>query len=74
MVSRQLRETVLTRTQALAQFVIGLGYYAIGEYDEARARFLTAETTPEWEDGDGKEILYLWLGNVSGRQRLRDRR
>jgi tetratricopeptide (TPR) repeat protein len=68
-VSRQLRETVLTRTQALAQFVIGLGYYAIGEYDEARVRFLTAEATPEWEDDDGKEILYLLLGNVSARLR-----
>ena len=63
--SRQLQETVLTRTQALAQFVLGLGCAS------------ASTTSPRRVPGGGinpgvggttmaRRSSYLWLFNVSG--------
>jgi tetratricopeptide (TPR) repeat protein len=62
--TQQLR----ARTAALAQFVIGLSYYAADPpaVDQAASRFQAALETDGWADGDGKEVLYLFLGNVAG--------
>lgn len=59
----QLREALLGRTQALAQFVLGLSYAAHQQWQPAYAHFQNAERTARWPDRDGKELLYLFLGN-----------
>lgn len=61
-----LRETLRARTRSLIQFVIGLSWYGGREYDVAAAAFELADD-PAWEADDGKEILYLFLGNAAGR-------
>lgn len=62
---QELRERLLERTRALAQFVIGLGYYSLARFDEAADYFKAAETIEGWDDRDGKEVLYHFLGNTT---------
>lgn len=51
------------RVVALSQMIKGLAFYAIREYPEAQKEFSLAETIESWEPSEGKEILYLFLGN-----------
>jgi tetratricopeptide (TPR) repeat protein len=67
-VRRDMRAQLVSRTDALAQFVIGMGYYMLHRYDEAEQHFLLAANEEGWDDRDGKEVLYLFLGNTSGQQ------
>lgn len=62
-----LREDVLGRTRALSEFIIGLSYYSIDELQPAFDHFQAAQANTRWDDRDGKEILYLFLGNASGK-------
>lgn len=62
-----LRDQVARRTQVLTRFVIGLGYFVLGQYAEAQRQFEAAE--PQWERESGKELLYLFMGNTAGRLR-----
>ena len=62
--SRQFRENMVARTRALSRFIVGLGHYALFQYDEAREWFEGAHATPGWDERDGKEILLLFLGNT----------
>ena len=62
----QVRLALLARTRALTQFVIGLSWYGARDYGNAYEAFEQADQ-PEWRDEDGKEILYLFLGNSSGK-------
>lgn len=67
-VARGLRQVLRDRTKALAHFVAGLGYYAIHELEEAQKLFERAEADEGWDPKDGKEVLYVLLGNVAGLQ------
>jgi tetratricopeptide (TPR) repeat protein len=65
---RDLRDRLLGRTGALANFVVGLSYYAGERLEEAAIHFESARTAPGLDDADGKEVLYLFLGNVAGKR------
>lgn len=68
LVTRQLiRSRLLSRVRALAQFIVGLAYYSRDNYSEAFVHFQTTEQKYEWSPIDGKEVLYLFLGNTAGR-------
>jgi tetratricopeptide (TPR) repeat protein len=66
---QQLRQQVIERAQVLVQFTIGLGYYAANQFPAAERAFRQAERLQAWDERDGKEILYLFLGNVAGKRR-----
>jgi tetratricopeptide (TPR) repeat protein len=65
---RDLRDSLLARAHALAEFVIGLSYFSINEDERAEPHLLSAVETAGWADADGKEIAYVFLGTVAGRQ------
>jgi tetratricopeptide (TPR) repeat protein len=62
---RELNDRLLARTGALAQFIVGLGYFANGDYENATKYFQAAENTQGWDPRDGKEVLYLFLGTAA---------
>ncbi|MEA2972591.1 MAG: hypothetical protein QOG82_1049 [Actinomycetota bacterium] len=61
----ELRAVVTGRVQSLAQFLVGLNAFAAGQYQVARDHFAAAEASPAWPATDGKEIVYLFLGNTA---------
>ncbi|WP_256788331.1 toll/interleukin-1 receptor domain-containing protein [Frankia sp. AvcI1] len=65
---REIRTVLAARAGALAWFVLGVGHYALGHYDEAAADLRKAAGMPGWQDADGKEILYLFLGNAADKK------
>jgi len=64
-----LRDSVLERTRALAEFVVGLSYYTVNQSQPALDHFEAARASPGWDDRAGKEVLYLFLGNTAGKLR-----
>jgi len=64
-----LRDSVLERTRALAEFLVGLSYYAVDQAQPALDHFEAARSSPGWDDRAGKEVLYLFLGNTAGKLR-----
>jgi tetratricopeptide (TPR) repeat protein len=61
---RELRERLRVSTRALAQFIIGLGYYAMDDLDAAATHFEAAESTKGWDAcRPCSALLYLFLGN-----------
>ncbi len=64
--AKGLSESLEARTRALTQFVIGLGYYTIDQFDKAATYFQAADKTPHWDERDGKDVLYLFMGNTAG--------
>ncbi len=56
-----------SRAQALANITIGLAYYTSHDYKEAFVFFEKANEVKGWEDKEGKQILYLLMGNSMGR-------
>ena len=71
--SLRLREQLLARTRAMAEFVIGLGYALQSDHAAALSHFQAAEASPGWDDGDGKEVLYLFIGNAAQKAKDLDR-
>jgi tetratricopeptide (TPR) repeat protein len=59
-----VRDQLLGRTGALAEFVVGLGYSTLDDWALAGEHFRKADRG-DWPEGDGKEILYLFLGNAA---------
>jgi tetratricopeptide (TPR) repeat protein len=55
------------RTEALTRITVGLAYYAIGKFEEALRFFESAEGIEGWKDDEGKQVLYLLVGNSAGR-------
>jgi tetratricopeptide (TPR) repeat protein len=53
------------RTLSLAHLTIGLIYFRQNNYNDAFTAFSEAENTPGWESKDGKEVIYLFLGNAA---------
>lgn len=62
-----LREQILGRARALVEFIVGLSHYGANEPQEAFNHFDAARSLAGWEDAEGREVLYLFLGNTSGR-------
>jgi tetratricopeptide (TPR) repeat protein len=63
---QQLRADLTGRTRAFAEFVIGLSQFTNDKYADARVHFLNAAADPHWDEGNGKEVLYLFLGYAEG--------
>lgn len=59
-----LGDTLQARTHVLTLFTIGLAYLTTGEYNKAIERFDQASQVSGWQDGDGKEVVYLFLGTA----------
>ncbi len=64
---KELRERLLGRTNALTNLVLGLSYYSGDRLEDAARHFEAARVAPGWDDADGKEVIYLFLGNVAGK-------
>ncbi len=62
---KDLRDQLLGRTGSLAEFVVALGYSALEQWQPAFDNFRTAEAGVGWPERDGKEVLYLFLGNAA---------
>jgi len=52
------------RVQALRSMFQGLAYFSINNYESAAAEFRNAINTPDWEQEEGQEVLYLLLGTA----------
>jgi len=66
---KALRDQLLGRTGALAEFVVGLSYASLEQWRPALEHFRKAEAAVGWPDADGKEVLYLFLGNAAAKLR-----
>lgn len=62
-----VRSRLLSRTDALALFVVGVTRYTQMRFDVAAARFEEAIASGGWDPADGKELAYLFLGNTRGK-------
>jgi len=57
-----------SRAKALSLITIGLAYYVADNFDGAIEQFSLAEEDKDWfEKGEGKEVVYLLLGNAYSR-------
>ena len=56
------------RSQALQHIVTGLAKFFIRRYDEAAVDFERATQVSEWDENEGKEVVYLLLGAAHLRQ------
>ena len=56
------------RTKILNEIVLGLFYYSSDNFDLALEFFSEAEQDKRWLNIDGKEIIYLLMGNTLVRQ------
>lgn len=61
----EISSELTSRTQALAQIAIGLSYYSIENFEKSLAHFQSVEEIEGWEDGEGREVLYLLAGNAA---------
>jgi tetratricopeptide (TPR) repeat protein len=66
-VQNQLLDQLAARSQVLAEATVALGSYSLGDFASALNHLLVAEQQPGWADEDGKEVLYLLLGNAAGK-------
>jgi tetratricopeptide (TPR) repeat protein len=63
----QVNRQVSDRVQALTFLAAGMETMALGDYAGAQALFSSAAGLEHWPDEAGKEIVYLLLGNATGR-------
>ncbi|MCE7987567.1 MAG: tetratricopeptide repeat protein [Caldilinea sp. CFX5] len=59
------------RVQALAEFMAALAFFKTGDYDAALKQLEQVQSIEGWQDKEGKEILYLWIGSTYFRRSLR---
>lgn len=69
---RVVNEELLARTRAMANITAGLTYYYAGyrdpgKFEQALTYFQKAEEVEGWEDREGKQVLYLLIGNAAGK-------
>lgn len=65
-VARQdLRDQLLGRTTALAELIVGLSHFAVNQPQPALDHFLAARDSGSWDDRDGKDTLYVFLGHTT---------
>jgi tetratricopeptide (TPR) repeat protein len=66
-VQDELLQQLGARIQVLAEMTAALRFYSVEDYASASDHLAAAERLPGWPPAEGKEVLYLLLGNVSGR-------
>ncbi len=67
-----LRPAHVVRTDILNQVIFGLSYFSVDNYELAAHFFRKAAQTEGWPNADGKEVVYLLLGNALLRQAAQD--
>jgi tetratricopeptide (TPR) repeat protein len=60
----RLTNEVVPRFAALSEFMFGLAFLKAGDADKALQQFKLVQQVREWQEGQGKEILYLWIGTA----------
>ena len=60
----QTNRAIADRSQALGLMAVGLEKFTLAEYETASALFEKAASLEGWPDEDGKEAIYLMLGNA----------
>jgi len=63
----ELKTKFSARSQVISKVTIGLLYYSIQDYERALEVYKSAETISGWEDSQGKEVLYLLMGNAASK-------
>jgi tetratricopeptide (TPR) repeat protein len=63
-----LVDQLVVRTRALAELTVGLWHYHADQPQQAIQRFERAARMPGWDRRQGKELLYVFLGNAAERQ------
>jgi tetratricopeptide (TPR) repeat protein len=74
LLAQQLGERLSARTKALAGLTAGIWYYRAGQPSIARRYLDVAAGTRDWRAQDGKEVVYLFLGNAAERQGAQQQR
>jgi tetratricopeptide (TPR) repeat protein len=74
LLAQQLGERLSARTKALAGLTAGIWYYRAGQPSIARHYLEVAADTRDWRTEDGKEVVYLFLGNAAERQGAQEQR
>lgn len=63
-----LSSLLASRAKPFANLAIGIAFYATHKFDRAYQELITIENEAMWPDDiGGKQLLYLLLGNISGR-------
>ncbi len=68
-----LGEAIRVRTGLLASFVVALSYFADRQYERAEGLLAQVASDSGWPEHEGKEVVYLFLGNVVLQDLGRDR-
>lgn len=58
---------MFARGKALSVMSVGLGYFALHQYDKALASFQTGQDIPDWNDNQGKKVLYTMTAFAAGK-------
>ncbi|MGH9276488.1 MAG: TIR domain-containing protein [Acidimicrobiales bacterium] len=66
-VQNALLDQLTWRSRVLAEATVALGYYSVEDYDQAYQHLQAANREPGWGPNDGREVLYLLLGNLAGK-------
>jgi hypothetical protein len=74
LLAQQMGEQLSTRTKALASMIAGIWYYRANQPTLARRYLKVAVATDGWRDQDGKEVVYLFLGNTTERHAAQQQR
>jgi len=61
----EVSSELTSRVQALSCITVGLAYYSIQDFSEALDSFRLAEDIEGWGDGEGRQVLYLLIGNAA---------
>ena len=62
----RLREGLLAGARGIARFILGLGFYGVGDYPKAAHEFSRAQQ--DWTDPVGRKLVNLFLGNTAGKR------
>lgn len=63
----EVNEKFSARSQAISNITIGLLYFSIRDYEKALDSYKAVEELEDWEDQQGKAVLYLLMGNAAGK-------
>lgn len=63
----EIKEEFTSRSEVISKVTIGLLYYSLRDYKKALEIYENAENTEGWSDDQGKEVLYLLMGNAAGK-------
>jgi hypothetical protein len=67
-------EPLSARTKALASMILGIWHYQAGQPSAALQHLHAAAENPAWRDQQGKQVVYLFLGNAAERQGAQEQR